>query len=162
MKTGDIILCKRNTLISKLIRLWTKSDYSHTAMYINIWDQAYIIDAQIDGVNVRPFDKWLEDYKYDYVIFRNPNIDDYKSLSIKAMTKVGNTAYDFISLLFKQPFKIIFKKWNKSKNPEDKMYCSEFVMWVHNVNESYKMSPQDVYIYSKENFIEINEDNKKL
>lgn len=150
LQTGDVLHCTGKRWISRAIRWWTKSEYSHTAMYLEVWGQPYVVDAQKDGFNLRPYHKWIEKYDYDYKVTRNPAAQDKKfreELAKRALSKVGVTAYDFESLIFRQPYKIITGKWKQKRKEEDRMYCSEAISWVHGVKESYKMSPQDFYEY---------------
>ncbi len=39
----------------------------------------------------------------------------------------------------------------KEKHEEDKMYCSEFVSWVYNLDDSYRTSPKDFLDYCLKN-----------
>ncbi|MEY2869856.1 MAG: hypothetical protein RIR01_2358 [Bacteroidota bacterium] len=151
LKPGDILHCSGNRLISKLIKLFTKSKVSHTALYIEIWGQPYIIDAQKDGVNVRPFEEWQKKYKYFYIINRNPLLtkEDGEVISKRALSKVGHTAYDLESLLIRQPWKLLTGNWKEAGNKEEKMYCSEFVAWVYEIPDYFKMSPEDLFNWCK-------------
>lgn len=134
----------------------TKSKFSHTAIYIEIWNKPFVIDAQKDGVNVRPYAEWEKEYNYKIEVRRAPFAIDEKNFSLKATTKVGNTAYDFVGLLVKQPFELITGKWRVKKDENDKMYCSEYVAWCYGIKESYRMSPQDLYEWQlKNHFYEI-------
>ncbi len=153
LKTGDVLHCRGKKLISKLIRWATKSQINHTALFIWIWGEPYIIDAQDNGVNVKPFDSWVKEYGYDYIVMRKPKAIAEKKIATKAMSKVGLTAYDFEGLLLKQPIELITGKWHKkpSNHEQDKMYCSEFVSWVYGLNDSYRMSPKDFLDFCKDN-----------
>ena len=152
-KTGDVLHCSGKRLISKLIRWATKSKFNHTALYIEIWGQPYIIDAQDNGVNIKPFDQWEKEYGYKYIVTRPPYDQDEKRVAVKAMSKVGLTAYDFEGLLIKQPIELLTGRWRKKKNDreQEKMYCSEFVAWVYYISDSYKTSPADFLEYCKKN-----------
>lgn len=150
LKTGDVLHCAGKRLISKMIRWATKSEFNHTALYIEIWGQPYIIDAQENGVNVKPFDQWQKEYGYDYIVTRPPFEVDEKRTAVKAMSKVGLTAYDFEGLIIKQPIELLTGKWKKKKDEQHKMYCSEFVAWVYYVNDSYKTSPADFLKFCKQ------------
>ena len=145
LHTGDILHCTGNGTLSKIIRWITSSKFSHSAMFIEIWGQPYIIDAQNDGVNVRPFDIWKKKYGYTFIVHRSPLYLDPKEIAKRAMTKVGNTGYDFISLIFKHPFKLIFGTWRMKNNQFEKMTCSEYVAWVYGANKAYRMSPEDLH-----------------
>jgi len=37
LKTGDILNCTGKKLLSKIIKMFTKSRFSHTAIFIEIW-----------------------------------------------------------------------------------------------------------------------------
>jgi hypothetical protein len=63
------------------------------------------------------------------------------------MSRLGTTGYDFVSLLIRQPLQIITGKWRKQKFESDRMYCSEFALWCHEVEKAYRMSPHQVYEY---------------
>lgn len=158
LKTGDILHCTGKRLISKIIKRLTKSEFSHTAIFIEIWNKPYIIDAQKDGVNIRPFNEWVVDYNYTFKVHRSPNFVNESTFAIRAMSKCGTTAYDLEGLLLKQPFEILTGKWkNRGIRKEcDKMYCSEYVAWCYGWEDCYRMSPRDVYEKClKEGFIEI-------
>jgi uncharacterized protein YycO len=146
LKTGDILHCTGNKFISRAIMKLTKSKFSHTALFIEIWGQPYVIDAQKDGVNLRPWDAWREQYNYTFIAHRSPDGElDRIALSKRALTKVGHTAYDFESLIFRHPMQIATGKWEDKKDPYEKMTCSEYVMWVYGMEKAYRISPENVY-----------------
>ena len=151
-KTGDVLHCRGRKTISKLIRWATKSQFNHTAIFVEIWGQPYIIDAQENGVNVKSFEEWTNEYKYSYIVTRAPFTIDEKAFSLKALSKVGTTAYDFEGLLIKQPIELLTGKWKKKKarHEEDKMYCSEYVAWCYGLDDSYRTSPADFLQYCKD------------
>lgn len=149
LKTGDILHCRGKGFLSWMIRWITNSEFNHTAVYIEIWGQPYIIEAQKNGVNVKHYDGWIRKYGYYYEAHRKPFYFDQREYSTRAMRKVGLTGYDFGGVIFRQPWLIITGNWHKKRNEGEKMYCSEYVMWTHGVVESYKMSPDDVYQYCK-------------
>ncbi len=149
LKTGDILHCTGSSLLSKLIRKFTKSRYSHTAIVIECWGQPYVVGAQKNGVNVRHYEEWLKEYKYDFIVSRPIFSFKPHQLSIKSFSKVGVTRYDFASLLWYQPKYIITGKW-KGKNKPDadkRMYCSEYVAWIYDLPSWWKLSPNEVYQY---------------
>lgn len=156
LKTGDILHCSSNRMISKLIRKFTKSKFSHSALFIDIEGTSYIIDAQKDGVNLRLFSKWKDIYKYDFVVHRSQTLFNEDIIKNRALSKSGTTAYDFEGLLIKQPVELATGKWRKEKCEECQMYCSEFVAWVWKADLSYRMSPQDLFEWCvKHNFTEV-------
>lgn len=147
LRTGDILHCSGKRLLSRLIKKFTRSKFSHTALFIEIWGQPYVIDAQADGVNVRPFYEWNKKYDYDIVAHRFSGELDRIALSKRALTKVGHTGYDIEGLLIRQPHKLITGKWKEKGDMSERMYCSEYVAWVYGVEKAYRMSPEDVYLW---------------
>ena len=158
LKPGDILHCRGNRLLSKLIMKFTKSRFSHTAIVIECWGQLYVIDAQRNGVNPRPLKEWLKEYGYYFEISR-PALDlmetDIKEISIKAFSKVGYTKYDFASLFYYQPRYILTGKWKgkPSETADGRMYCSEYVGWVYNIQNWWKLNPQEIYTYCASNWM---------
>lgn len=156
MKTGDILFCTSDKLLGRLIRKFTKSEFSHVALYVEVWGVSFVIDAQKDGIQFRMYSEWVDKYNYKVKVFRSDKDIDSKKLSLRAATKAGFTGYDFESLILRQPFKLITGKWNEKKNFEEVMTCSEFVAWVYSIHKSYRMSPEDLYKWClKNNFSEI-------
>jgi len=151
LETGDVLHCTGHGLLARLIMFATKSRFSHTAIFIEIWGQPYIIEAQSNGVNVKSYDEWLNKYGYTFEAHRNPNRASEEIFSVHAMSKVGVTGYDFVSLLIRKPIQLITGKWRKIRNEDDKMYCSEYAMWAHRIEQSYRMSPEDVFEFCKKN-----------
>jgi hypothetical protein len=156
--TGDILHCRGNRWISKMIMWFTKSQWSHTAIFAMIEGHPCVIEAQKNGVNVKTFDNWVKEYNYYYEVSRKiGGVKDRVFLN-KALSKAGVTGYDFISLLVRHPWKIITGSWREmSKHQEDdKMYCSEYVAWCHNLGWDYanQMTPADVYNYCEINHTE--------
>jgi uncharacterized protein YycO len=152
LKTGDILHCSGKKLLSRLIKRATKSKFSHSAVFIEIWGQPYVIDAQKDGVNVRPWNEWLEKYNYNIVVNRSSDIVNEKTFAQRALTKVGHTAYDFEGLLLRQPVELVTGEWVEKGDTTRAMYCSEYVAWVYGVEKAYRFSPQDLYDWCKANF----------
>lgn len=144
-KTGDILHCTGRRIVSKLIKKFTKSEFSHTALFIEIWGQPYVIDAQKDGVNLRPWNAWQEEYDYDFIAMRSPSSFDSKALAQRALTKVGNTGYDFEGLILRHPWQLLTGKWDQKGDPFERMTCSEFVMWVYGSEKAYRITPDNVF-----------------
>ena len=145
LQTGDILHCRGKGVISTLIMWSTKSSWSHTAIFIEIWEQPYILEAQRKGVHVVPYYKWLKKYGYEFEISRNRLLTDHNLYSISAMSKVGTTGYDFASLLIRFPISLITGRWKKIKFESNKMFCSEYALWTHDVEKAYRMTPHQVY-----------------
>ena len=152
LKTGDILHCTGYGFPSGIIKWLTKSKFSHTAVFISIWGQPYIIDVQSKGVIPKPFDYWEKKYAYEYIVSRDETLDE-KEWALRAMSKVGMTSYDYINLVVRQVIYRLWLKltgwhlWIKVKSEEHEMVCSEYVAWTHKITDWGKASPQDVYQY---------------
>ena len=155
LKTGDILHCTGKGILARAIMKFTKSPFSHTAVFVSVWGQDYVIDAQSDGVNLRPFEAWKEKFNYQYRVTRVANVDE-KPFALNALSKAGVTAYDFISLVIKQPISLITGNWREErKDPTKKMYCSEYAAWCHGIKHFNRMNPKQDWDFAIENNHEI-------
>jgi len=146
-KTGDILHCEGQRVTSKLISRFTHSNITHTAMFIEVWGQPFVIEAQAKGVYIIPLKEWENKWKYKYSVYRSKDALNEKDFAVKAMSKLGHTAYDFESFLFRMPVKLITGNHKQKKNEDDKMFCSEFVAWCYGIVGAYRMTPIDLYNY---------------
>jgi len=150
LKTGDILHCSGKRLLSRLIKWATKSEYSHTAMVIEIWGVMCVIDSQKDGTNPRPLEAWLKKYNYEIIVARRELAKPrQKEICMRAMGKSGVTGYDFVTLLIRAPWGLLTGKWLKDEDPEREMVCSEFVMYSYFVENSGRYSPGMVFEYTQ-------------
>ena len=151
LRTGDILHCKSKRTLGKLIRWFTRSDFaSHTAVIVECWGQLYVVDAQRDGVNPRPIKAWKKKFNYEVIVARpKTGVKDPKAFSIRAFTKVGNTGYDFTSLILKYPLWTITGKWKSNTDPEEKMFCSEYVAWLWQIENSSRIDPHALMQHTK-------------
>ena len=123
LKHGDILMCKRDSFLSGVIRNATKSEWSHTAIIIEIWGRLYIVDMQSRGIELNTFDDWVKKWNYDYIIWRYKNANaSYEKIAKRAVSKVGKrTKYDYITFLYDPS-----KKTQKSLLVEYLSFCDEF------------------------------------
>lgn len=149
LKVGDILICRGTRIISKMIMKATRSQWSHSALYVEIWGQPSIIEAQKNGVNAKPFKVWVDKWDYEYTIFRHRSEFNEKELSLRAFEKSGETGYDFISFIIRHPWRLLGGKFKyRGEDKESKrMICSEYTSWVWNLPNWYSMTPQDQYEY---------------
>ena len=151
--TGDILHCTRNSVLGRLIRWFTKSEFNHSAIVVKAWGEVYVVDAQRKGVSSRPYDDWMKEFGYSYIVSRPPtNIKNVPYFSKKIFSKVGTTAYDFTHLLLKHPWYLISGKWKGKQENDDRnrMVCSEFVAWCWEFKDYFKITPQRLYEITKE------------
>lgn len=157
LQHGDILHCRGSRIISKLIKFFTGSEYSHTALFVKVNGRGYVVDAQSNGLNLKSFETWQGYYDYSFDIHRRRNISDKINDHMnKAIEEnMGVNSYDFASLLWFQPRYIFGGKWNGKKGAEakEKFYCSEFVAYSHLFPEWWLYSPKKLFQEcSKRNF----------
>ena len=146
LQDGDILICTSNRFIPRLIKWATKSKWTHTAQYFEVDGIAGIIEAQMDGINWKPFTEWEKEYSYEYIVYRRKRIVYLNKLKERAFSKAGCTAYDFISFCLRQPFKLLTGKF-KYKGEErevERMICSEYTAWIFEIKDWWKLTPDDV------------------
>lgn len=145
----DVLHCKRKSLLSRLISFFTKSKVTHTALVIEIWGDLYIIDAQRNGVNLKPLSEWINHYKYEYTVSRPRFKIPQQEFNDRAMNFIGFPNYDFKGLLLIQPIYILTGKWLGKHTYNDKrFYCSDYVGYCFEpyvkglLSDYFKLSPK--------------------
>jgi hypothetical protein len=147
IQTGDLLECKGSGFLSKGIKLFTKSDVTHTAVAIYIWGQLYIIDAQNGGVFPRPFNTWMREYNYDFEVVRSPFLVHEENFAKRAMTMSGSH-YDRELFAIANPKEILFKqKLDQKFKGNGKFICSEYAAWCHNIDDAFKFTPGELKDY---------------
>lgn len=154
-----VVLFSNDSIVSKLIRMWTKSDFSHCAIGF---------DKKLE--NIYSFTKDREDATKNRVRFVRDNIKNYPDLNIKLyaiaipfkyvyrlkkvfteyMTHKMETSYNTLAILSI----VINKQLRKLNEHFDKysMICSQFVYTALSmcniqlgINKvSYQVSPKDI------------------
>ena len=144
IKTGDVLLVSSNRWISKAIKWFTKSEWSHAGVFIQIWGEWYIIEAEKRGIQLT---KWEDPSKYDggrttkkKLALLKPKrqyLVEEKKLANFVLPYAGTEPYDYIGLLVQAWFQLTGKWVGKTKEKAEKrMYCSEFVAFVyHHFNQ---------------------------
>mgnify|MGYP005841109325 CR=1 FL=1 len=151
IKDGDILLCSNNTFISKAIRFFQKNKYSHAGLFIYINDRLFVAEATKRGITLTNYYEYLNKKNNNIKIIKYKDIDKlnyelYFDLIMNNLSK----PYDYISLLFYEPIRFIFKKWIGKKNKGDeKFMCGEFVAYIYyklfNLFDNwYEIAPVDI------------------
>lgn len=149
LRTGDILHCRGKGIVSRLIRAFTKSPYSHTATVVVIVGETYIIDSQRKGTHLKPYHHWLKSYGYRYHVSRVLGINK-EEFTRRALSK-ADMGYDYKALLLRHPLALIKKRWRKQAVESDKMVCSEYVAWAHRFKDWFKMTPKKMRQYCLDN-----------
>lgn len=147
LKDGDILICTANRVVPNIIKKVTKSKWNHSAIYMEFKGVPGVVEAQEDGINWKPFTAWEKKYGYEYIAYRKRNFTELEMDSVlkRAVSKLGHVGYDFISFVFRQPWKLLTGKWKyRGEYKEMKfMICSEYVAWCYGMPEWWKMTPDD-------------------
>lgn len=124
IKTGDVIFVRGNSLLSKLIRLFDKGEFSHVAI---ILDGNHVIGSQYpDGVQIRHF------RFNDYELIRIP-------LDIEKAKEYIGYKYDY-----KQFFWYAFKV-GKVWNTPNQFICSELIAYAMGDSGLTNKTPNELY-----------------
>lgn len=162
LKSGDILHCTGKSIISKIIMFVNNTDISHTAMFISIWYEPYIIESSFWRVRLIPYQKWIKNFNGTFQISRILDIDE-KEVCSKAMNMI-NIPYNYFFLIKKllESINLInfIEKISKFFNIaifeykyNNRLVCSMLVGFAHNIDKWEKMTPKDLYEKTKKYII---------
>lgn len=142
LQDGDVLICTSNRIIPRLIKWATKSKWTHSCQYFIKDGTEGILEAQEKGVHFLTYEDWVKRYNYEYIVYRR-RIINLEQLKEKAFSKLGNTGYDYVSFMIKQPIKLLTGKWvYQGERIEGRaMICSELTAWIEGHRDYYKMTP---------------------
>lgn len=147
--TGDILLTSSNSLLSKIIRKFTKSEYSHIGMVYNIYEKTFIVEEIGNGLCLTPIEDYLKSDKK--LLFRRPKFNvDGSEYGKFILPFLGKLEYSFFDLIISQPIHLLTGKWIGSKRTNEKrMICSQFVCFVFNnftdkFQNYYEIAPSEL------------------
>lgn len=151
LKTGDVILFRNKFLwykpmswLSALIRFFTKFNYNHVSVVVNNWDVSFSNEAIESGVEAFPCSDRLRNKKI--MVLRAVAGVYEPDFARRANSLLGVTRYDFKVLLWYQLIYQLTGKWlpnTKNNKKEDRMICSEYAAWCHELPYWYRYDPQD-------------------
>ena len=149
LKTGDLLHCRNKGFQSLIVGLCTKSDITHSAVAISIWNKIHIIEAEPSkGINIKTFENWQKLNSLDFEVSRLKDSNE-KEDAIKLTSKSGITSYPLIKMLLVYTIHYLTNKWIRID--ENKMWCSAFAGWFRGYNEWQTMTPIDLYNKEKNN-----------
>lgn len=132
--------------ISKLIRWWTSSKYSHCELFVEENGKAYLIGISNDnGVRIEIKDT-INHNKWDFYELKTQDIGVLFNHVKSFYDKTKNKKYDFKNIFLSQIF-------NRKKHDKNKYTCSE---WVSECLDSYynKAYPKKYHLYSPQSVFE--------
>ena len=155
IKTGDVFLSTTKSLLSKIIRKVTKANYSHAGIFVWLWGELFVIEAEKHGVQLT---KW-SDKKYNSgnskkrtILYLKPKINiNEKETAMMMLPHVGTHNYDYIGLLDQLIYQYTGIWIGRKKKGDNRFYCSEFVAFIyHKLNNDYfkkwwEISPADIF-----------------
>ena len=142
-KLGSVAVlhCHGEAVIARLIGEATQSKYTHTAVFMLIDGKPYIFDSQKDGFTMKPFDKWVKKYRYDYTA-----TDASGLITLDECRKIEGRKYDHVSLLVRQPIELLTDQWVLDNISDKRLYCSEAVGILLDFEDAERLSPKDLRI----------------
>lgn len=136
IKDGDILLYKGKSLLSKIIRLLTKSEYSHAGIAVWWNDRLMVLEAVGKGVILTPMSKNLKHYKGTVHWFTSKKAIPYtKRLNMVqfAQQELGKEYSKWKLIVF--GYKLLFGKDRDKKDKFRKtnsLVCSHYVAQIYN------------------------------
>lgn len=128
LKDFDILICRGNKEISKLIMKSTGGEWSHTCQVHYINGKLCIAGAQKEGFFPRPIERWNKEFNYTYEIYRFKDGFFSKSYNREIIEMYG-ADYDIKHLTVGFWRKILFGKKVKRKYLIDnELICTEATM----------------------------------
>lgn len=88
LRTGDVLLCKKRSLVSILIRIFTAESFNHVAMiHVNGMGRVDVAEMQEGkGFQMTPMSQWMLRTTAEVYLGRSPDID-----RVKAATEIQRT-----------------------------------------------------------------------
>ena len=128
---GDILVTCNNTTLGKMIKKFTKSIYSHAALYIGGGDVVDATNKFGKGVRVRTIKQTAQRF-YRIDILRHPNLSEDRAEKIcqKALAHVGES-YNYLMLLLFPIMPLLPDKWKNPLAKKEAKICSELVSRVY-------------------------------
>lgn len=135
--------------VSRGIRAVTRFHWHHSAfLYVPEDGPMMIIESDIDGVVMTPFQEWAGEKEITVHGFGTKSLPEYLVLE-KILSRVGKSKYDYRGLLFHHVINEFFGIWIGPKKPGkayQRFTCSEFVCWGLGWPLAYKSTPKDIYL----------------
>lgn len=157
IETGDIILFRGKSILSKTIQFFDKSYYNHIGIAYWSYGRLFIVDSNENGVRPDFMSYRMRDY-VDFCVIRPKHIVMFKITCLEKCLELGENVarYDFL-LLLRIACKKYFNIDLKRLGDKSRYICSEYVQYYtnHLGDEKYK----NVQFPSPEDFIRNRDSN---
>jgi hypothetical protein len=139
LNTGDIILFSCNTIISKCIKSFSQSIFTHCGIVIKLYNKLFLLECDIDdeydyitssykkGVRLVSLKKKINDFANDIFAFRKltgNKINKNKLINIIKKTYYYKFEFNILCLLLNY-YGINFLK------KDNTMMCSEYISYIY-------------------------------
>jgi len=156
IKTGDILMVATDGWIGRAIRKVTKAEWSHAGLFIWIWGELFVIEAEKHGIQLTKF----SDKKYNngnskgrklLYLRSNDELISEKEIAMIMLPYVGSRDYDYKGLIDQLIYQYTGKWIGRKEKGDNKFYCSEFVAFIYNkINKKYypkwwEISPGQIF-----------------
>lgn len=132
LRTGDVILFRGTTWISKTIGHITRSPYSHAACYVG---DGYVIESDWKGVEFSKLDLKYDKVSYDIYRHRTANREQLEE-AVTWMGKQVGKGYDYKGLAGIL-LALVGKKKINYLDSQSRFWCSELVLDGYHVAKIY-------------------------
>jgi hypothetical protein len=155
MEIVSILMCRRNSLISRLIRLASKSEWSHTSNKVSVWGSDHIIEMQKEQIQEYTIKEWEQVWGYTFIEYLPPKGFNNRRAAERLMSaRELNVKYDFCNLLVKVPRYLMTGKYKENKRHNNRMTCVELTVWAFDLPVELR-TPQQVKDYLDKNWEKI-------
>lgn len=150
IQPGDVLLYHSHNLISKVIRFFIKSPFSHASLVVELWGELFIAESTMKGLTVSPL---RDSIKGSKILILKPKMEiDPIKINKFVIPLLGKHKYDLMSSLIFQFIFLITGKWIglRGVQAKNRLYCSEFVAFVffslYNIfPDWYEINPRMIF-----------------
>ena len=136
IKNGDVLMYMGNSLLSKLIRFVTKSNYSHAGIAVWWNDRLMVLEAVGKGVILTPMSKNVSHYNgwVDWLTATKPISKPKRLRMVQFAQKELGKEYSKWKLIIFGYILILGKDKDKRDKlrQANKLFCSQYVAQIYN------------------------------
>jgi hypothetical protein len=142
-QTGDILLYRSNSLLSRLIRLFS-GKWSHASIVFDSWYKNFVAEAEAKGVMPNSI---TDSIKGCEILVLRPKFEfDFKVLDQLVTSHLGKHRYNFFLLLFVQlVWQLSGKRWwlyhGDKGDKLKRAICGQFCAFIYHVYSGDKLFP---------------------
>jgi hypothetical protein len=130
LQTGDVLLYKSTSWLSKAIRFFSKSKYSHASVVFDCWFNFFVAEADRKGVLVNSIENSIKGCE---ILVLRPKQSVNQSFNVYITRTLGNYEYGFFKLAVVQLVwqLSLHNIWlGKTKGEPKHFICGEYVEYM--------------------------------